>query len=169
MTDDADYQGLLQVWGTEEALQVHLEKIVAQLCPMICGVDAPVPVVEPRPSWVARALLGGRSARAQYEPAEAGQPPKIAAYPGLFLQPDLLRRVLAHELIHHWEHLGAVGAEALGYPDDADARIAGKYGDSAQGRSWGAAHSRSFVAKAASVATSLAQPLAVLLFDDRGA
>jgi len=163
MADDPDYNALLAEWGTEEALQTHIEKLVAVLCPMICGRHAAVPVVELRPGCFARGLFGERSAGAEYEAAEGCRPATIGVYPRVFRRRDLLEPVLAHELIHHWEHLGADGAETLSYPDEADAKIAEKYGDKQQAR-WRAAHSRAFVAKSAAIANALARPLEILLF-----
>ena len=62
------------------------------------------------------------------------------------------RIVLAHELIRHWEHIGAVWFDALPQPDEADRVIALIFQDSIRERGWRASHSRRFIAEAAAVA-----------------
>ncbi len=155
---------ILEKWGSWDALYTGLERLANELCPVICGHDAPAPRVQVKPTWLARGLLGGQHTGADYEPAEREQPAVIGLFPSVLTDDFLLRRVVAHELVHHWENLGAAGAHELPSPDGAAAIISARFRDSQRERSWRSGHSASFISKASSVAATLGVPLRELLF-----
>src|SRR4030095_10804952 len=150
-------------WGSEENLYDFLEQQVRELCPLICGLVPPVPVVQVKPSWLARGLFGGHHAAADYEPEERDQPARISVFPSILHDRALVRVAITHELIHHWEHLES-DVDELFYPAEADKIIAEKYSDPARERTWRSGHSRRFIAKAANIADELKLSLRDILF-----
>jgi hypothetical protein len=165
MALDEDLQALLDKWGSEGRLYGYLEEQLAELCTLVCGAGVTVPEIQVKPTWLARGLLGGRQlAGADYEPSEGDRVAIIGLYPSVLTDEAVIRRVLAHELIHHWEHLGAAGASRLSYPDDADKIVSSRFENPGRESRWRAAHSQVFIAKANSVASALDIRLRDLLF-----
>jgi hypothetical protein len=162
MSDDEAV--VLAKWGSWDALDAHLDRLVTELLPIVCGHNAPVPAVQVKPTWLARGLLGGQHSGADYEPAEEQRPAVIGLFPAVLTDEALLRVVVTHELVHHWEHLGAHGTDEPSSPDAAAAIIAAHFTDTQRERRWRAGHSSHFIAKASSVAATLGVQLRQLLF-----
>lgn len=165
MDDDLkrDLKVIESTWGSEENLYDFLEQQVRELCPLICGLVPPVPVVQVKPSWLACGLFGGHHAAADYEPGERDHPATISIFPSIIHDYALVRVAIAHELIHHWEHSES-DVNELSYPLEADKIIAEKYLDPARERIWRSGHSQRFIAKAAETANELKVPLSDILF-----
>jgi hypothetical protein len=160
-----DDEAVLADWGGEDSLYRFLEAQLAELCPIVCGTAAPPPRLQVKLSFLRKGPMGERSSGADYEPEEGEFPATIGIFPVILQNEEKLRRVLAHELIHHWEHLGSPGVELLSYPPEADAIIDARFRDGPHNTRWRSGHSKSFISKAAAVAAILEVPLADLLFE----
>jgi len=140
---------------------------VAALCALICGEAAPVPVPQPRSAWTAaRGLLGEYSAGTEYRRPERERDAAIVIHQTVLAERELLPVALAHELLHHWEHLLGNRAEACpeGYPLEVEALVSRLLPDALMQRRWRERHSPRYVAKARSVCAHLGVSLEVLLF-----
>jgi len=147
------------VWGSEGALNSYLDAEVSRLCSIVCGGDAPVPLIEVHPESLARGLIGGRTRGGEYEPAEDGREARIVVFPPVCADKSLLTIALAHELVHHWEATSTeLSSLALSVPE-AEETIESLFPDSKRRRSWSMGHSQRFVAKASVVAARLGLPL----------
>ncbi len=154
-------------WGGEEALSAFLDLLLADLCPLICGSHAPLPILQLKPSWLASGVMGGGHAGADYEPPDGNRPATISIFPSVLKDEAKVRSVLTHELIHHWEHLGSVRRESLAYPGECDALVSSRYSDESKQRLWRSGHSQVFISKAAEVARRLNICVDDLLFERR--
>ncbi len=162
MSDEEE--AVLAKWGSWDALYTYLDRLVRELSPVVCGHHTPVPTVEVKPTCLARGLLGGQHSGADYEPAEGQRPAVIGLFPAVLTDEALLRLVVAHELVHHWEHLGAQGADELPSSEAAATIIAARFTNAQRERRWRSGHSSYFIAKASSVAATLGVQLRQLLF-----
>lgn len=161
--DCADEELILARWGSEDALLDHLMRVVGELCPAICGETAEVPVVEVRPSSLSRGHFGEHHAAAEYEPAAREWPSRIILFPSVVFDKATVRTAIAHELVHHWESLGAHGAESLRLPSDTEAVLSQRFGQPDRIRRWRSGHSDRFIAKAAIVSAQLGLPFGQIL------
>jgi hypothetical protein len=81
--------------------------------------------------------------------------------------PELLRVALAHELLHHWEHVvahDAVGTPPQRYPADVEALVRRLLPDALRQRRWIERHSPRYVIQARTVCAQLGIPLEPMLF-----
>jgi hypothetical protein len=141
---------------------------VAALCVELCGEAAPPPVPLPQSGWSsARGLLGEYAGGAEYRRAERGREAAIVVHQSIIADPELLRLALAHELLHHWEHVVAsdtVGAPPEGYPPEVGALVRRLLPDALRQRRWLERHSPRYVAQARTVCARLGIPLEAVLF-----
>jgi hypothetical protein len=107
--------------------------------------------------------MGERNSGGDYEPAEENKPAEIGVFTSYLRDEHIARRVLAHEMIHHWENTVADN-EASYYPDGIDLEISKCFSDRERERRWRSGHSKRFISKAYSVADSLGILARVLLF-----
>jgi len=167
MTSTEKDATIIARWGGEEALSAFLDRLLADLCPLISGSHAPLPVLQLKPSWLASGVMGGDHAGADYEPSHGDRPATIGIFPRVLKDEAKVRSVLIHELIHHWEHLGSVGRESLAYLGECDALISSRYSEESKQRRWRSGHSQVFIAKAAEVARRLNICVDDFLFERR--
>jgi hypothetical protein len=151
-------------WGSEENLHKFLEAQVAPLCQLVCGADASIPRVRLKPTWLARGLMGERSSAADYEPEDDDLPATIDVFPSLVHDERVLRTALAHELVHHWEHMDATHETNPTYPQEADELVSQRFKNAQRENAWRSGHSRRFIAKAAEASRKLDLPLSDMLF-----
>lgn len=140
---------------------------VAELCTLICGEGTPVPDLQPRSAWTAaRGLLGEYSAGTEYRRAERGRDASIVIHQTVLAEPALLTVALAHELLHHWEHLLYNQTELCrgGHPPDVEALRTRLLPDALRQRRWCERHSPRYIAKARSACAHLGVSLETLLF-----
>ena len=141
---------------------------VAALCAELCGEAAPVPLPLPQSGWTAaRGLLGEYAAGTEYRRAERGREAAIVVHQSLVADPGLLRLALAHELLHHWEHVVADDpgrAAPERYPAEVEALVRRLLPDALRQRRWLERHSPRYVAQARTVCARLGLPLEAMLF-----
>ena len=164
MSIEQDLELIKQHWGSENSLNVFLDAEVRRLCPLICGSDAPLPRVQLVPTFMEGGLLGGTRRGGEYEPHDGNFPATVSILPSMATDKASVTRVLAHELVHHWEHLRARGVSALTYPAHADGVIAARFRHSGRESRWRGGHSRDFIAKLHAVGQTLGEDLRELLF-----
>lgn len=125
-----------------------------------------MPVLDTRSAWTAaRGLLGEFAAGTEYRPAERGREATIVIQRAILADPVLARVALAHELVHHWEHLlGGAGGGPSGHPPEVEALVLRVITDRLRERRWRERHSPRFTAKTLAVSGRLHLPLAALLF-----
>ena len=170
MTDDTqadlepEFKELLAKWGTEDDIYAFFDRELEILGPLICGSGTPLPKVMIVPSSFVRGPMYSNAA-ADYEPDFPGSGPIIGMSPSVLMDEGVARRVLAHELIHHWEHIAGHDAPKKTYPKKIDELISKSLGEPEA--SWRGGHSSTFIAKAVEVAKQLDPPIERLLFRKR--
>jgi hypothetical protein len=165
MTTDTEDEAVLNRWGGEESLCRFLDIQVAEICEAVCGPGVVVPMVQVKPSSLARGLMRERRSGADYEPGDNSVPATIGLYPIVLRDRDTVRRVLAHELIHHWEQLERPDPDLPPHPHAPDDVVSARFAEPHADRKWRLTHSQLFSSKADQVAAVLGVPLADLLFD----
>jgi len=153
-------------WGSERTLNSFLAREVGALCGLICGRDVAVPRVEVRPSFLARGLFGKNSRAAEYIPDDdSNTQPTIIMLPAACESREKARLILAHELIHHWEHTSDSPALDRYESHRLDSFVSSLFSNGEREQRWRGGHSRVFISKAALVANQLQVDLRNLLFE----
>ncbi len=154
MEADPELQAILEKWGSEDVAYEFLRKEFERINSDGFGGCLSVPHFQIKPIWLSRGLMGERNSLADYEPAEGNRPARIGIFTAALLDDDRLRRVLAHEMIHHWEHAIA-DDQNTGYPSQLDEMISDGFSDSVREDRWRRWHSPRFLSKAYSLAKLL--------------
>lgn len=150
-------------WGSRASLDAFLKSRVGSLCPVICGPQATVPGVQLIPSWLHLGHHGYWGVAGTYQQGKGRKPATIQISVRIANDRDHLSAVIAHELIHHWQALGAKGRKVLVYPAEAEELI-GRERTGEDRKHWLASHNRLFTAKAGAVSRDLGVPLEEILF-----
>ncbi len=160
MDQEPEFQALLDKYGSERAVYQALEEEFERVNRLAFGGLLGTPALLIYPMWLSRGLMGEHSCRGQYEPAEERRPAEIRLFTDALLSGDW-PRVLAHEMIHHWEH-AAPGDAPTAYPPEIDRAIS--EGLREREHHWRSKHSGRFIAEACRVALALGVPPRKLLF-----
>jgi hypothetical protein len=161
----SEFESLLRKWGSEERVYEFLQDQASQLAELIFENPVAIPNLQVLPSWLKCGIMGEHGkAAGTYDPAEKNQKAEIGIFATTLMDEDRSRRVLAHELIHHWEYLSRDVAATDGYSDDIDNLISEAFETKVQETIWRGRHSRRFIAKASRVAEALGVSVRELLF-----
>jgi hypothetical protein len=161
---DPEFAEIFQIWQSEAAIYSFLnDEFTAHNCKIFDERLSPVRF-QIKPMWLSHGLLGERNSGADYEPAEKDWAAVIGILTSCLRDQEKTRRVLVHEMIHHWETTVATDDEASDYPDSVDAEIAEGFSDPDRERRWRNGHTKRFIAKAYSTAETLGFPTRSLLF-----
>lgn len=162
---ESEFEFLLEKWGSEERIYEFLQHQAGQLAELIFVNPVAVPNLQILPSWLKCGIIGEHpKAAGTYDPGEEDQKAEIGIFATTLMDEDRSRRVLAHELIHHWEYSSGDVATADRYPSDIDNLISEAFESKAREAIWRVGHSRRFIAKASRVAEALGVPVKKLLF-----
>lgn len=166
--EDLDYDALIrQMWGSEENLKAFLDSETPQLCSWICGSDAPSPLAKvtypPLKGELQDEVPKEAVANVVYQVGLNGDHPTIFIPAVIAGYREKLPRVIARELVHHWEALGAIGEDASEYPDFVN-EIMARYRTKLPEEEFTDRFSAQFIAKAIKVARSFEVPLEEFLF-----
>lgn len=162
---EPEFEALLEKWSSEEKIYEFLQCHAAQLVELIFHRPVVVPHLQILPSWLKRGITGEHpEAAGTYDPSERDQEAEIGIFATTLMDEARSQHVLAHELIHHWEHTSGDVTAVEEYPSKIDSLISEVFETNALERGWRAGHSRRFIAKASGVAEVLGVPVRKLLF-----
>ncbi len=159
-----EFDALIEKWGSEAAVYRFLDAEFERVNVAAFQSRLSAPHFQIKPMFLAHGLMGERHSGADYEPAEIGKRAEIGIFTVIFQDEGKTSQVLAHELIHHWEHTVAAEKEPTDYPATVDAEISRGFSDPQREHHWRNGHSRRFIAKACQVAQILGLPVRKLLF-----
>ncbi len=156
----------LQKWGSEEVAKDFIEKQYQKINKTCFGGELSKVEIEIRPMIAKEGeiLFGHSSAGAEYRSKESVVGAKIILYSVLLLEEELAITVLAHELVHHWEHTMGNFSSAVSYPVELDHIISQHFSDIRKEGSWRSGHSDRFLSKIYEVAVNLNLSLKDILF-----
>lgn len=162
---ETDYK-FLQKWRSEESAYNFIEKqfqIINKTC--FNGELAELEI-EIRPMFAKEGeiLFGHSSAGAEYQPKDTVMNAKIILYSVVLLEEELAITVLAHEMVHHWEHTVGSLSPKVGYPEELNQIISQRFRHAKREKIWRKGHSNRFLSKIYEVAVSLNLPLKDVLF-----
>ena len=156
---DPDKALIEAVWETEDALNSHVNSEAEHLVRIVCGNrQVKAPIVEVRPSSLRKRLLGGHTWGGEYEPAEPGSEARVILFPLNCTDSNLIRIVLTHGLVHHWEHTAPSDAPLPPCPSWLDEMVRSLFETPEKQKAWRAGHSERFTVKAAVAAQFLKLP-----------
>lgn len=165
MDIDEDFKLVLEKWGTEEHLYNFLYQEMENLGPIIYGENFGLPNIQIKPTWLAKGIMMEHpTAGGDYQPPEKGDKAEIGLFPSILTDDRMVRIVLAHELIHHWEHLATQNQESYEYPAEVNKIIENTFKTAERIRRWRNGHSDRFISKAVIVANHLGFPIQYMLF-----
>ena len=164
MAADPELEAVLEKWGSEDRAQECLKEEFNEINLKAFRGRLHLPRIWIKPMWLSKGLLGEQNAGGNYEPKEGNWLATISLFTAVLLEDDLRRRVLAHEMVHHWEPTIKEETESIDYPTSIDRTIAQRFSNPSGERSWRSRHSRTFIAKACCVARALGFPPEKLLF-----
>jgi hypothetical protein len=161
----SEFESLLRKWGSEERIYDFLQDQASELVKLIFDNPVAVPKLQILPSWLKCGIMGEHPrAAGTYDPAEKNRKAEIGIFATTLMDEDRSRRVLAHELIHHWEYSSGEVAATDGYPCDIDKLISEAFETKVQEARWRLGHSGRFITKASRVAEALGLSVRELLF-----
>jgi hypothetical protein len=153
MVDQEEIERLLQtmseVWGSEEQANIGLANQVAELNAIVFDGELPCVNVHVAPRSMLSGLFGAdRNAAANYNPAYEDHAAYIFVGQSAIMSKDQARIILAHELVHHWEHTVSTDSDPSTYPNEIEMMIKHWFPDFKSEKKWRATHSNRFLAKA---------------------
>jgi len=163
MDVEAEFEPIMNRWGSEEAIYSFLESEFERINRESFTSQLTKPEFEIRP-MSAREPFAPRPAGGEYLPPKKDWPAVIALYSVCLLEESVARHALAHEMIHHWEVTSKEPESESAYPEAIDDSIRERFLKSAREGRWRAAHSHRFISKACQVGDSLGVPVQGLLF-----
>ena len=162
---DKEFQVLLDKWGSEDCLYDFLSREMESLSRVVFDKDVTLPNIQVKPSWLARGIMGEHpTAGGDYQPADQELSAQIGLFPSVLLDERMTRIVIAHEIVHHWEHTAPNDSSQLEYPVEIDEVIERTFKTPQRTSRWRSGHSSRFISKAATVASKLNLPLPDMLF-----
>jgi hypothetical protein len=164
MNLDLEFDLLRNEWGSEEAVYSFLKSEFGRINVTAFEGRLSLPRFQIKPMWLSKGLMGERNSGADYEPSETARPAEIGVFTECLHDKDKTVCILAHEMVHHWEHTVADKDESTEYPPSLDREISEGLEGSFRERGWRRGHSRRFICKAYRVAEVLNLPPRTLLF-----
>jgi hypothetical protein len=163
MDVEAEFEPVIKMWGSEEAIYGFLESEFDRINRECFGAQLRRPEVELRPMSVAP-LSGALHGGADYEPAEGGWPSRIVLYYIMLRDRKDTQTAFVHEMIHHWEVTSRERESESDYPEAIDDVIRERFLKSGREGGWRSRHSCRFISKACQIADCLRMPVKHLLF-----
>jgi hypothetical protein len=157
MSFDPEFKPVLEKWGSEKAVHALLKKEFNRINKAAFNGRITIPMLQIKPME--------QNATGNYAPAERHRPAVIGISANVLMDEDTARRVLAHYIVHHWEHTLATDNDSEEYPATVDQEISKQFPTGYRERVWRSSHSRRFISKACEVAKVLSIPAQEILLE----